>query len=73
MLVPPVGPPTKGQEAVIRICTSCERLIEDDEEYTSYTPERPTTVAPTVYRHKQSCPEPWSRPAPVTPPTCVPY
>lgn len=46
---------------MIRICEDCRRLIEDDAEYTRYTPFRPTTAAPTIYRHKQPCPAPWPR------------
>lgn len=46
---------------MIRICATCQRLIEDDEEYTSFAPFRPTTVSPTVYRHVQPCPERWPR------------
>jgi hypothetical protein len=42
---------------MIRICADCGRLIEG-ERFTSYTPDRPTTAAPTVYWHAPRCPDP---------------
>lgn len=56
MRLPPVGPTPEGQ-IVIKICESCGRLIGDGAEYTAFTPDRPTTVAPTIYRHVQPCPD----------------
>jgi len=61
--VPSAAPPTAGPP-VIRICADCGRLIEDGEEVTSHSPDRPTTASPTIYRHAPSCPDPndWSDP-----------
>lgn len=61
--VPLYLPPPTEVQAVIKICESCVRLIEDDENYTSYTPDRPTSAGFTFYRHVQPCPESWPRTA----------
>lgn len=43
---------------MIRVCEGCGRLIAEGERFGSYIPDRPTTVAPTVYRHAPRCPDP---------------